>query len=498
MELYLLKSTICLAIFYCVYKLLLEKENMHYFKRFYLIGILLASFSIPLITFSTYIEPVVVNVTSSQTEQQFIPTSKAIFAEAQTNYFPYILFGLYGLGVLIFSIKFIKNLRHIILKINRNPKQKAEKTVNVLLKENIVPHTFLSFIFLNKQKFETHQIPKEVLLHEETHARQKHSLDVLFIELLQTFFWFNPLIYLIKRSIKLNHEFLADQAVLNYGIAPSVYQKILLTFSSKTQNNQLVSAINYSLIKKRFTVMKTKTSKRNFWFRSLIILPLLAILIYSFSSREIIEKEVAAVEPIAIQQTQGKTKKTETSKENIKDQSTSKQSIKSKKVTPESYFSGVRFISYKKGIQYNDTIIGVKEDIIFDKKYTDFTEIEKKKNPTIRIMTFIRKPKRKKSPTQEEIEEYKKSKTYAIWIDGESVPNSELDSYKPEEIAYLSGKMFITKKGRKGKYPQPFWCMFYTHEYFDNHKMGEQKRKYHGSVKTTFKSVEKINKNYNE
>lgn len=126
-------------------------------------------------------------------------------------------------------------------------------------------------------------------MHEQVHAKQKHALDILFIELLQIAFWFNPLLYLIKKDIKLNHEFLADQAVINKGTNTKHYQQLLLAFSSNTSHNQLANAINYSLIKKRFTVMKTKTSKTIIWFRSLIILPLLAILIYSFSIKHYVE-----------------------------------------------------------------------------------------------------------------------------------------------------------------------------------------------------------------
>ena len=290
MIIYLIKSGLCLAIFYSFYKFLLEKESFHMFKRFYLLVALIIAFGIPFITFTEYIEvkpqisfstiPELSNEINSTIEPQF------------TNYIPTTFWAIYGVGFFLFSIKFIKNLLKITNKVKRNPKLKIKRFTNVLLQESTIPHTFFSYIFLNKQKFETNQIPKEVLLHEETHALQKHSLDVLFIEVLQILFWFNPLIYFIKHSIKLNHEFLADQEVLNKGIAPSAYQQILLAFSSNASEPQLANAINYSSIKKRFTVMKTKTTKQTFWIRSFIILPMLAILIYSFSHKVTVEKEL--------------------------------------------------------------------------------------------------------------------------------------------------------------------------------------------------------------
>jgi hypothetical protein len=221
------------------------------------------------------------------------------------NYLSIMLWGLYGLGVLFFCAKFGRNLFRIIQKIRKNPHYKDKNIFHVLLNSPVTPHTFFSYIFLNKQKFEAREIPEEVLIHERAHALEKHSLDILLLELLQIVFWFNPFIYFIKDSVKLNHEFLADRAVINCGTETSQYQNILLAFSSSALTPQLANSINYSStrlselfskksfgqVKKRFTVMKTHTSKRGVWLRSLLMLPLLAILIYGFSTTQVIEKE---------------------------------------------------------------------------------------------------------------------------------------------------------------------------------------------------------------
>lgn len=288
METYILKSFLCLAVFYGFYKLFLEKESFHNFKRFYLLASVVLAFFIPLITFTEYREIITQEAPIFSSELSQIKTSQA-------NYLPVILWSIYGMGVFLFSFKFLKNLVGLVLKIKQNPKLKNHNFINVLLLDLVIPHTFLSYIFLNKQKFESHQIPQEVLLHEETHAKQKHSLDVLFIEIIQILFWFNPFIYLMKRSIKLNHEFLADQSVIKNGISISTYQQILLAFSSNASEPKLANAINYSSIKKRFTIMKTQTSsKQNFWIRSFILLPLLAILIYSFSNKLVVSNQQKA------------------------------------------------------------------------------------------------------------------------------------------------------------------------------------------------------------
>jgi beta-lactamase regulating signal transducer with metallopeptidase domain len=279
---YLLKSGGCLVVFYLFYVLFLEKENMHVYKRIYLIATLFIAFAIPFVTFTNYVE--VIEVIQPILASQSTIEIPIINEPESISYTTEILWSIYGLGVLLFGFKFVKNLISIIQKIRHNPNEKEDHTVSVLLKEDIVPHTFFSYIFYNKQKYITHQIPQEVVLHEQTHAKQKHSLDVLLIEFLQVLFWFNPIIYLIKRAMKLNHEFLADHAVISNGIQTQNYQKTLLAYSSHAYQLPLANAINYSSIKKRFTVMKTHTSKKKIWFKSIFLLPVLALLLFSFST----------------------------------------------------------------------------------------------------------------------------------------------------------------------------------------------------------------------
>ncbi|MCB0468146.1 MAG: M56 family metallopeptidase [Aequorivita sp.] len=300
MEIYVLKSAAILTVLFAFYKVFLENTSIHNFKRFYLFGSLLAAFLIPLITFTSYVEVSPIVATYTEATPQVTHTE----IEKNINYWPFVLWTIYGLGALFFGIIFFRNLFNLMHQIRKNPKYKNTPFINVLLNETVIPHTFFNYIFLNKKQFENREIPTEVIFHEETHARQKHSLDIVFATLLQIVFWFNPLFYFIKKSIKLNHEFLADRAVLKTGAKISEYQKILLAFSSNAATPSLAHSLNYSSIKKRFTLMKTHTSKRAIWLKSLLILPLLSILIYGFSTRTVVEKEVSIqkTESVLIQQ----------------------------------------------------------------------------------------------------------------------------------------------------------------------------------------------------
>lgn len=294
MEIYILKSAACMAIFLLFYKLLLEQESMHVFKRYFLLGAVAASFIVPAIVLLEYTVPRIYPeqttlgsniITSSQISH--IPTDLEVINWST------LLWTIYFVGLLGFGLRFAKHLIQIIKRIKINPKLKTPYNIKVLLKEKLPPHTFFSYIFLNKNKFEANAIPKAVLIHEEIHAQQYHSFDVLLIELVQVIFWFNPLVYLFKKSIKLNHEFLADSAVLKSGLEKSAYQKLLLAFSSNAAEPKLANAITYSSIKKRFKVMKKRTSKQSIVFRSVLLLPLVTLLLVGFSERKFVENQKA-------------------------------------------------------------------------------------------------------------------------------------------------------------------------------------------------------------
>ncbi len=291
-----------MAIFLLFYKFLLEKENMHLFKRFYLLGTMIASLLIPLVVFTEYV-PMVVEQGTYPIETVVVSVQETPPAQdIDTINFSLLFWSIYLVGVAGFGFRFIRNLFQILQRIHTNPRHELGFATHVLLRELMTPHTFFKYIFLNKKNFEAKAIPKEVLLHEETHARQYHSIDVLFIELLQVVLWFNPFIYLFTKSIKLNHEFLADRAVLQKDINTITYQNTLLSYlspdSEKKYQPTLANAINYSSIKKRFTIMKTHTSKKSIALRSLLLLPLMALLLTGFSETKTVTKSIEQLHSI--------------------------------------------------------------------------------------------------------------------------------------------------------------------------------------------------------
>ncbi|MCM8569969.1 hypothetical protein NE848_11305 [Gramella jeungdoensis] len=283
MLIYLVKSLLCLLVLFTFYKFFLEAENMHRFKRFFLIGSVIFAFILPLITFSYTVE-------YSSGSAAAIPFSEIPDAgdlpkqESWMTHLGTFALVIYTIGLVIMGFRFIKNLYKIRENITNNEHFRSWDYIYVLLKQKLIPHTFLNYIFLDKTEYENDQISESVIEHEKAHVDQRHSLDILFIEFLQVIFWFNPVFIWLKRSVKLNHEFLADEQVLSKKPDALAYSNVLLSYSSGFHHNSLSSSISHSLMKKRIIMISKNFSLKLMLGRIGVLLPVLALCIYFFNN----------------------------------------------------------------------------------------------------------------------------------------------------------------------------------------------------------------------
>lgn len=257
---YLLKSGVLLAVFYAVYKLLLENERMFRFNRAYLLGSLIFSLVIPLQLFSiaSFFPS---KIKTIQLDEIMIVSNQSILNEVSYNEIVYFFLGaVYVLITAILLIRFAINVSSFFLKMKKNSVQFIDDQKLVLMKESILPHSFWNAIFISKEDFTNGKIPSELIAHEKAHLQQKHTLDILFVEVLQIVFWFNPMFVLFEKAIKLNHEFLADEAVNKQFGEVRSYQNLLLDFASNKQTVALASNINYLITKKRLLMMTKEKS----------------------------------------------------------------------------------------------------------------------------------------------------------------------------------------------------------------------------------------------
>ena len=273
---FLIKSTVPLLVLLALYHLILEKEKMHQFNRFYLLFGLAFSLVVPFITIE-----IIEEITRPIIQNSPIQINQgSIVLVEETNYLPIILWSIYGLVTTLFSIRFLSNLLKIISKINSNKSVDYKNAKLILLEEKVLPHTFLNFIFINETDYNNRKIETELFSHELTHVVQKHTFDVLFIELLKTIFWFNPIFIFYKKAIQLNHEFLADEKVITTYNNVSFYQNLLLSKANSTPTYYLTSNLNYSLTKKRLIMMTKTTSQTKAILKKIAIIPFIFGLVY--------------------------------------------------------------------------------------------------------------------------------------------------------------------------------------------------------------------------
>ncbi|MEZ5009112.1 MAG: M56 family metallopeptidase [Chitinophagales bacterium] len=278
---YIIESSICLTVCYGFYHLLLQKENTLLFNRIYLLGTVLLSIIIPFITIPIVL-PDFINLASENSSKMVNTTvvaqpviTEGLPIQHTTKTISEWLFLAFTFITAIFFIRFVINVAHILYNSRKGEKVRYNNAKLVLSTSNISPHTFFKFIFLNKEDYETGVINDEVLQHEKAHCDQLHTIDILFIELVKVFFWWHPMVWMYKRSIQLNHEYMADKAVLQH-INIIDYQKAILGILEKNQSLALVSHFNYYSIKKRFIMMtKMKTNNKSQLWRIWLFLPVM-------------------------------------------------------------------------------------------------------------------------------------------------------------------------------------------------------------------------------
>jgi len=285
---YVIKSGVCLFILHLFYVIFLEAEKVHTFKRIYLLSILLISLILPFLSFSYYAEA----ETVIGGQQIIYASENASEIVEQTNSLDYLislLWLVYALGVVCFTFRFFKNLSRLNRSIEKHEKIASPNSIKVLLPFKTIPYSYFRYIFLSKESFKKNQIPLEVIKHEEAHVNQAHTVDLFILELLQIIFWFNPIFYFLKRSVRLNHEFLADEVVLNDHADPVNYSNLIIDSSREDHQFPLTSPFKHSLIKKRIIMMSNQFSRKGFISKIALLIPVLCLCIYFFNN-EIVAK----------------------------------------------------------------------------------------------------------------------------------------------------------------------------------------------------------------
>lgn len=298
---YIFKATICISVFYLLFKILLRKDNDFAIKRALLLSFIVASLIIPLILISQLTQNIdltkLVPVISSKNiqiknepvieiEEDFLmishlekPTKKIKNYEISTiNLLLYI----YLSGIVISFLLLFRNI-FIVLLIFQKAKIKKMKGYRLLIVDREVPSfAFLNSIVISKNDYNIHG--SYILTHEIAHINLYHFYDLILLEIVKIILWFNPVVYWIIKDLNQIHEFQADKYTIHSGIDTTQYQLLIIKKSVGQKRFALANSFNQCQIKKRITMINNPKKLKTSMWKLITFIPLAAILIYAFSA----------------------------------------------------------------------------------------------------------------------------------------------------------------------------------------------------------------------
>lgn len=271
---YFAKVNVLIIVFYLLYLVLLRKETFYVSNRWYLLIGLVTSIILPLITFTktVWVNPAPI---SKFIEVVPITEDKTIRTVSEVPIdWSLILSAAYGLITFIILLKVGIEIASFFYKTIRLNKQKESNYTLIYADTTENPFSFFKYIVINPTLFSKEEF-EHILTHERIHAKQFHSIDVLFSKVFCALFWINPISWLYRKAMLQNLEFIADNQSLEQIESKYEYQKTLLKVVVHQQIVGITNPFYQSLIKKRIIMLHANQShKRNAW-KYAAILPVL-------------------------------------------------------------------------------------------------------------------------------------------------------------------------------------------------------------------------------
>jgi hypothetical protein len=277
---FLLESAVCLALFYGFYWLFLKNETFFVLNRVYLVSALMLSLFIPLAKVTS---PLLARKVSPLALENMTRTPETGFVLSPSL----VLGAVYVLGALILSAKILSQLWRITRTIRTCPTQCCRDCRYVFISEDLPPFSFFGYVFLNRETISPHDMTR-ILAHERVHIKQRHSMDIILMELVTILQWFNPFVWPYKKSLKETHEYLADNAVIAQGCSAAGYQLLILEQHVGGKLVELAHNFHHSQIKRRITMMSRIKSKGTAKLKLLLILPLAAFLVLVLAEPKVV------------------------------------------------------------------------------------------------------------------------------------------------------------------------------------------------------------------
>lgn len=294
MIMYFLKLNIALILLFSFYKLMFTGDTFFSWRRATLIGMYFVAMMLPVMDFSAWLSNSE-GMTSIANEYATVvlPAVSTSSQGGEVLLWELVVLIVYGVVTCVLLLRFLWQLVSIILLRNNSQSSYICDTEVYLLTDDEGPFSFFDWIFINPERHKSDEI-EEIMMHELTHCQQLHSIDIIFSELFCIIFWFNPFVWLLKREVRLNLEYLADNSVLANGKDNKEYQYHLLGLTYRKNVATITNNFNVLPIKKRIKMMNKKETKGILKAKYALYIPLVAMLL-AVSNLEAIARNVAKV-----------------------------------------------------------------------------------------------------------------------------------------------------------------------------------------------------------
>ena len=286
---YILKSAVCLAMFYLFYRLLLSKETFHRFNRMALLGVMLLSCLLPLVKVTVeQASPVNAQVMSMEDLLLMYQWNSEAVVEEGSRPFHWQegLVLVYFVGLFFVIVRHLWSLGRMLYLIRHSRCERLDNGIRLVVhRRKLAPFSWMRYIVISETDLK--ESGHHILVHEMAHIHHRHSWDLLLTEACAWLQWFNPAIWLLKQELQNIHEYEADEEVLRQGINAKEYQMLLKKKAVGARLSSIANSFNHSSLKKRITMMIRK--KSNPWARAkyLYVLPLAAVTVAAFARPEI-------------------------------------------------------------------------------------------------------------------------------------------------------------------------------------------------------------------
>ena len=291
---YILKSSVCLVLFYLFFRLLLSKETFHRFNRMALLGVLFFSLLIPCIEVTTRhqveVQQAVLSIEQLllMAELETTPANVGAVQETSVISWVQIVLLVYWAGILFLACRNIYSLICLFRLVHSGKHEKLEKGVTLVVhNQEIAPFSWMKYIVISRKDLEENG--REILIHEMAHIHHRHSVDLLVADICIFFQWFNPGAWLLKQELQNVHEYEADETVINEGVNAKEYQLLLIKKAVGTRLYSMANSFNHSKLKKRITMMLKERTNRWARLKLLLAVPVMAGALYVFAQPEVKE-----------------------------------------------------------------------------------------------------------------------------------------------------------------------------------------------------------------